>query len=212
MKKFFPNLETLIIGLLIVGIFFWGISRCAQKKADLGTSPFNSPETGVALDTASLTSPAARATKPLVTPPIITPQPLPAADPVASTPQYTPQNQSIATTPPPTTRPSRPMVAPPLPTTTLDNVAAPTASGTLIYVLIDGLNIRVKPELKAKSRGRLRKFDKVFYLDEVTEFSTPVRLITGETVDKPWFKIRTRKGTEGWVHGSGVDFYKRKNN
>jgi hypothetical protein len=47
-------------------------------------------------------------------------------------------------------------------------------------------------------------------MNEVTEAAQTVRLQDKTEVSKPWFKIKTKRGTVGWVHGSGVDFYKRK--
>ena len=84
------------------------------------------------------------------------------------------------------------------------------ASGTMLYVLIDGLNVRTKPDLKAKQLGKLKVNDQVYFMNEVTEAAQTVRLADKSEVTKPWFKIKTKRGTVGWVHGSGVDFYKRK--
>ena len=47
-------------------------------------------------------------------------------------------------------------------------------------------------------------------MNEVTDTPECVHLANGKEVCKPWFKIKTKHGTVGWVHGSGVDFYKRK--
>jgi Bacterial SH3 domain len=87
-------------------------------------------------------------------------------------------------------------------------VVEPSGSG--LYVLINGLNVRTKPDLKAKSLGKLKLNDQVTFMQEVTDVAQPVRLADGTTITKPWFKIKTKRGTIGWVHGSGVDFYKRK--
>jgi Bacterial SH3 domain len=97
----------------------------------------------------------------------------------------------------------------PSPVTSATTPATP-ASGTMLYVLINGLNVRTKPELKAKSLGKLKLNDQVYFLNEVTGGTQTVRLQDKTEVTKPWFKIKTKRGTVGWVHGSGVDFYKRK--
>ena len=90
---------------------------------------------------------------------------------------------------------------------------APTVqqqSGTSLYVLRNGLNVRAKATVKSKSLGRLKLNDQVYFLEEVSQTAETVRLENGTEVTKPWFKIKTKRGTIGWVHGSGVDFYKRK--
>jgi phosphoglycolate phosphatase-like HAD superfamily hydrolase len=89
------------------------------------------------------------------------------------------------------------------------NTAA-TPSNTMLYVLINGLNVRAEPSLKAKSKGRLKLNDQVYFLGDKSETMQTVRLADGTSVSKFWFKIQTKRGTIGWVHGSGVDFYKRK--
>ena len=139
-------------------------------------------------------------------------------------------NQAVVETPPsqPTTVQNPTLVTPtPVPSPTAAAAATPVgpkttggtvpatsapapASGTSLYVLINGLNVRAKPDLKAKSLGKLKINDQVYFMNEVTPEAQTVRLIDKTEVTKPWFKIKTKKGTVGWVHGSGVDFYKRK--
>jgi hypothetical protein len=226
MKKLFPNIETAIIAVFVICIMLWGVSRCNKKKDDLSAkSVVESPSASFPMDTLT-SSPAARK--------IPTQQALPPMTP-PSVPTQTDPNQGIAAPPqsPSVPMPSAGQPAPtPLPTTVpvpaktvplpgsatsktlppnAPKTATPTmASGTMLYVLINGLNIRTKPELKAKSLGKLKLHDQVYYLNEVTESAQTVRLQDKTEVSKPWFKIKTKRGTVGWVHGSGVDFYKRK--
>ena len=219
MKKIFPNLETSIIFAFIVCIMLWGVSRCNRKKEDLTNQSVSAGSASNLPDT--LASPAARVVHPK-TPPL---PPIP-ADPnagIAAPPQYS--------TPPvmPTAQPTQPVtqtpvVTPPNPTGQVKvlpmpgakNVKTPVTatpsmtSGTMLYVLIDGLNVRTKPDLKAKQLGKLKVNDQVYFMNEVTEAAQTVRLADKSEVTKPWFKIKTKRGTVGWVHGSGVDFYKRK--
>jgi hypothetical protein len=91
---------------------------------------------------------------------------------------------------------------------------APTEGGgnkvtSRIYVLRQGLKLRESPDLNAKILSSLGKYEEVYFLDDVTPETTPVRLEDGTLIEKPWFKVRTKRGIVGWVHGSGVDFYKR---
>jgi hypothetical protein len=223
MKKLFPNIETAIIFVFVICVMLWGVTRCNRKKEDMTIKAVTE---GAVLSTAAdsvasvAASPAARreANRPAATVP-----PPPTVDPnqgmVASTPpqyQQAPtvqnptqsvQSPAVSTTKPPTIghttlTPGKPTV--PTPPTVQE------PSGTLLYVLINGLNVRSKPDLKAKSLGKLKLNDQVYFLNEVTPEAQTVRLIDKSEVTKPWFKIKTKRGTVGWVHGSGVDFYKRK--
>jgi Bacterial SH3 domain len=224
MKKLFPNIETAIIAVFVICIMLWGVSRCNKKKEDLSAkSVVETPSPNFPLDTMT-SSPAARKTPtqqalPPMTPPSVPVQTDPNQGIVAP-----PQSQSVpmpsagqpAPTPLPTTVP-QPTKTVPLPGSASSKsvpnapVATPTmASGTMLYVLINGLNIRTKPDLKAKSLGKLKLHDQVYFLNEATETAQTVRLQDKTEVSKPWFKIKTKRGTVGWVHGSGVDFYKRK--
>ena len=219
MKKLFPNIETAIIFVFILCVILWGVTRCNRKKEDMTIRAVTEGAAATALqDSIISSSPAARttSTKPVVTTPVVPPPP-PLADPnqgTLSPPQYQ-QPQQVQN---PTQVAQNPTVNPTLAkpqTATLPNVPNKTvtteqASGTMLYVLINGLNVRSKPDLKAKSLGKLKLNDQVFFLNEVTPEAQTVRLADKTEVTKPWFKIKTKKGTVGWVHGSCVDFYKRK--
>jgi hypothetical protein len=109
---------------------------------------------------------------------------------------------AASATPPRTPNPT--VVATPSPTK-----APATEGGTLLYILRNGLHLRAKPDLNAKSLGRLKLNDQVYFMNEVTETNQTVRLENGTEITKPWFKVKTKRGTIGWVHGSGIDFYKR---
>lgn len=225
MRKFFPNMETAIIFVFLICIGLWGISRCKKKKDEAALR--TSTEANVsALDT--LLSPAATrprltttptntaATQPTTAQAPLPPQYQPTQVPLPTVPSNTPtaqptnvpQSYTTVTTSPATTR------AIPTPVTTAKGIpqttTTPPPSNTMLYVLINGLNIRSKPDLKSKVKGKLKLHDQVYFLEEASEQAQTVRLANGTSVTKPWFKIQTKRGTVGWVHGSGVDFYKRK--
>jgi hypothetical protein len=222
MKRLFPNIETAIIFVFLLCVMLWGVSRCNRKKEDLSIKAVESSSTS-AMD--SIISPAAR---PLPKPAPIPSSNMPTTDPSTPIANTTPQYPS--STPPtiPTAQPATTVTTPSVPTPADVKVVPSTATTpvkpnstpapnpsvqagkTTLYVLINGLNVRTKPELNAKSLGKLKINDQVYFLNEVTEAAQTVRLIDGTEVTKPWFKIQTKKGTIGWVHGSGVDFYKRK--
>ncbi len=219
MKKLFPNIETAIIFVFVICVMLWGVTRCNRKKEDMTIKAVTEGAVlGAAADSVTI-SPAAR--REANRPAAIVPPP-PSVDPnqgmvASTTPQYqqapTVQNPTqavpsptVSTTKPPVVNHTTVVSGKPIVTTT--TVQEP--SGTLLYVLIDGLNVRSKPDLKAKSMGKLKLNDQVYFLNEVTPEAQTVRLIDKSEVTKPWFKIKTKRGTVGWVHGSGVDFYKRK--
>jgi hypothetical protein len=230
MNRLFPNIETAIIVVGLLCVMLWGVSRCRKQREDLTirTATEGSPFP----DTSSVA-----ATKPVATSqPITIPPPTSTPVTVAPTPQYSPTAptnpaQSApqpvpSATPPPTTPSSYGTTPAPAPANnTIVGSKAPTLnapapkveatpkaepSGSLLYVLRSGLNIRAQPNVKAKSMGRLKLHDQVYFLNEVSDTPEMVRLENGTEVTKPWFKIQTKRGTVGWVHGSGVDFYIRK--
>jgi Bacterial SH3 domain len=215
MKNLFPNIETAIIFVFIICVMLWGVSRCNKKKDALATQTAIEGAATTQIDTslspAARRSPSASPTATPAPPPLPTPnqavvetppsQPTTVQNPTLVTPTAAPVPPTTATTP----------IGPKTAVSTAPTATAPApASGTSLYVLINGLNVRAKPDLKAKSLGKLKINDQVYFMNEVTPEAQTVRLIDKTEVTKPWFKIKTKKGTVGWVHGSGVDFYKRK--
>ena len=226
MQKFFPNMETAIIFVFMICIGLWGMSRCKKKREDAAITTATEGNIS-ALDT--LTSPAASRARILTQPTVVnnanttitqtplppqyqqTPATLPPMPTNTPTPavQNMPQPYSIVTTSPATAKTTAP------PVVTSKGVPQPTTtttppSNTMLYVLINGLNIRSKPDLKSKVKGKLKLNDQVYFLEETSEQAQTVRLADGTSITKPWFKVQTKRGTVGWVHGSGIDFYKRK--
>ncbi len=219
MKRFFPNMETAIIFVFMICIGLWGMSRCKKKREEAAITTATEGNISV-LDT--LTSPAASRARILKQPAITNtipqpeaplyqqqPAPLPAMPTNTPTPtvQNIPQPYSTITTSPATARTTVP------PVITSKSVPEPTTappSNTMLYVLINGLNIRSKPDLKSKVKGKLKLNDQVYFLEETSVQVQTVRLADGTSITKPWFKVQTKRGTVGWVHGSGIDFYKRK--
>lgn len=78
-----------------------------------------------------------------------------------------------------------------------------------LYITINNLKVRTEPDLKADVLGQLSLFDEVTFLNEVTDSTYQINL-GYETANEPWVKIRTKRGTEGWVYGAGVNYYKKK--
>ena len=81
---------------------------------------------------------------------------------------------------------------------------------TPLYVTVENLNMRDKPSRKGKILARLKLFDEVIFMDEVTDFKEEISL--GDlTTYEPWIKVQTVEGeTTGWVYGAYVEYYKTK--
>lgn len=88
-------------------------------------------------------------------------------------------------------------------------VASPDAEYTRLWVTIDKLKIRTSPGLGSEVLGELKLFDRVYFLDEVTDTTYQVNL-GYETADEPYLKVKTKRGTVGWVYGAGVHYIKKK--
>jgi hypothetical protein len=219
MNKFFPNIETAIIVVFILCVMLWGASRCKRQKDDLANRSV--PE-AILHDT--IASPAAAKSTPRALPPIdpnptvVAPTPQYSQTPPANPGQAVPQPVLQQTIPNPnaalpsastTTAIKSPRNTPTV-TTVETTPTVAQQNGSTLYVLRSGLNVRAQPNVKSKSMGKLKLHDQVYFLDEVSPTAETVRLENGTEITKPWFKIKTKKGTVGWVHGSGVDFYKRK--
>lgn len=97
----------------------------------------------------------------------------------------------------------KPKEAPPPPS------AGPGERRTILYVTIDGMNMRSGPGLNYRIVERLKLYDEVEFLGEVTDSTQEINL--GQiTTDEPWVKVRTRKGNTGWLYGAGASYYKKK--
>jgi len=80
----------------------------------------------------------------------------------------------------------------------------------ILYVTIDGLKLRKGPSLDSLTIQKLPLFEKVYFLDEVTDFKQKINL-GRKITEEPWVKIKTKKGRIGWVYGAGVHYHKQKN-
>jgi hypothetical protein len=81
--------------------------------------------------------------------------------------------------------------------------------GSKLYVVIDKLKIRKTPGLKGEPLGELKLYDEVYYQDEVTD-SLYTLSLGKEKATEPYVKVKTKRGTVGWVYGAGVHYIKKK--
>ena len=78
-----------------------------------------------------------------------------------------------------------------------------------LYITIDKLKLRSEAGLGSEVLGELPLFSQVYFLDEVTD-TTYVINLGKEVADEPYVKVKTMRGTVGWVYGAGVNYYKKK--
>ncbi len=91
----------------------------------------------------------------------------------------------------------------------VEQTAAVSERITPLYVTVENLNMRDKPSRKGKILARLKLFDEVTFMDEVTDFKEEISL-EDLTTNEPWIKVQTEEGTIGWVYGAYVEYYKTK--
>jgi uncharacterized protein YgiM (DUF1202 family) len=80
---------------------------------------------------------------------------------------------------------------------------------TPLYVTIENLAMRKGPGVNFEILDRLKLYEEVKFLNEVTLTRDSIKLGT-VTAFEPWVKIRNEKGRDGWVYGAGVEYYKYK--
>ncbi|MBK9013483.1 MAG: SH3 domain-containing protein [Saprospiraceae bacterium] len=199
MKGLLSKVEYIVIGLLALIFLMWTASKCnAHKEEAQSAEAIESREDSLA---------QAANQKPTETLQPIAQQPTqqPAATP-SSPGTYQPINGEPATTT--STTPAagtQPAQTQPVETT----APKETAGLSKLYVTIDKLKVRKTPGLKGELLGELKLFDEVYYMNEVTDSSYVVNLGT-EKANEPYVKIKTKRGTVGWVYGAGVHYVKKK--
>jgi hypothetical protein len=191
-RSFWFNVESIIISAFFLFFIIWAARKCNDeahlRQAKDGKYREQQKKDSIAKAQRTMTSPTVTTTSPAPTPSTITTTTTTALPP---TPQRNPQT---ATPPTPQSAPAN------------NNGAT---NQQMLWVVIEGLNVREKPSLKAKSFGKLSLYDKVTFLGETTKETQKLSLGAVEA-DEPWVKIKTKKGTVGWVYGAGVSFYKNK--
>ena len=189
---FWLNIETIIIGAFFLFFIVWAAQKCngssrgKQAEMDKNRQAF-------IRDSINRTKTIA---------PVV---------PLPVTPLTQNTVQSTTPVPTPTPPPAAPSttIAPTRPVTPTPSTAPAKTDGQPLYVTIEGLNVRAEPNLKAKSFGKLKLFDQVTFLGKVTDDAQKLSLGTAEA-EEPWVKIKTKRGTIGWVYGAGVSYYKKK--
>jgi hypothetical protein len=201
MKGLLSKVEYIVIGVLALIFLLWTASKCnAHKEGAQDAEAIEAREDSLAQAGQKPTT---------ATPPPIAQQPT-AAAPASSPDTYQPIDGSApATTTTATTAPTT-QAAGTKPVATQQATAQNADAGrSKLYVTIDKLKVRKTPGLKGELLGELKLFDEVYYMDEVTDSTFVVNLGT-EKADEPYVKIKTKRGTVGWVYGAGVHYAKKK--
>lgn len=180
MKGLLSKIEYIVIGVFALIFLVWAVSKCNAHKDQA------QEDAAVEAQEDSL----ANATKPAAT---ATPQPATTA------------SSAVADSTKPAAQPATQPVT--------QSAAQPAKSqepqGSKLYVTIDKLKLRKAPGLKSESLGELKLFDEVYYMDEVTDSTYEVNL-GKEIAKEPYVKVKTKRGTVGWVYGAGVHYVKKK--
>jgi Bacterial SH3 domain len=188
------NIEIAIIVIFFLIFIMWMISKCSAARS---IEALKAPTT-TSLDTTGIVLPEKTIEKPTVKTEVLTTKTI-------LQPAKTTTIQNPVTTAPTAELKVVPLEVPKKPTAPL--IKAPEQNS--LYVVIDNLNVRKTPNLKGVSLGKLRLYDKVIFLNVVTDKPQKVNL-GAEVANERWVKIKTKKGTVGWVYGAGVNYYKMK--
>ncbi len=200
MKGLLSKVEYIVIGVLALIFLMWTVSKCNAHKAEA--------QDQAAVETQEDSLSQAENKK---LPPPIAQQPDAQQLPASSPDTYQPIDGSAPAT---TNTATQPAAGSATGTKPAQAQAAQTATSadagrSKLFVTIDKLKVRKTPGLKGELLGELKLFDEVYYMDEVTDSSFTVNLGT-EKATEPYVKIKTKRGTVGWVYGAGVHYVKKK--
>jgi hypothetical protein len=217
------NLEAIIVVFVLIFVLMVMIPRCRKNPATetpVVAAPIPTPQ---ALPPAggepAPTTPAVAEANPAATTPAVAPAAVVPAAPVAPVEKVTtPESFARKLTPKPMTTPTQRAV----PRATVPAAgkeetvafnpdgggAVETGGSMTFYTVVPDVKIRAQPGLDAKVLGKIPKDIAVTYLNVRTDKTQKVT-IDNIPHDEPWLKIRTKKGTVGWVYGGTVRGYKK---
>jgi Bacterial SH3 domain len=216
------NLEAIIVVFVLIFVLMVMIPRCRKNpatEAPVVAAPIPTPQ---ALPPAggepAPTTPAVAEANPAATTPAVAPAAVVPAAPAAPVEKVTtPESFARKLTPKPmTTTTQRAVPSATVPAAGKEETVAfnpnggtAEASGSMtFYTVVPDVKIRAQPGLDAKVLGKIPKDIAVTYLNVRTDKTQKVT-IDNIPHDEPWLKIRTKKGTVGWVYGGTVRGYKK---
>jgi Bacterial SH3 domain len=188
-----PRIESLVLVFCFFAVVIWAVSKCNSRRSELIKPPVAEIEsrpirrdTVFIRDKVAVQQPANTVSSPSVP---AQPYKLPANPGEVEQAQ---QERTVTTVPKPTATPQ-----------------VVVQSQTMLYVTIDGLNLRKEPGLKAENIVKLDLYEQVYFLNQKSDYTQEVNL-GKELVTDYWVKVKTKSGKTGWVFGAGVHYYKQK--
>ncbi|MDO8368031.1 MAG: SH3 domain-containing protein [Saprospiraceae bacterium] len=193
-----PKIEILILLAFLVCMTLWAMSKCSARRADSVRRVIDIEGTDIE------DRPVKRDTV------VVQTAPKSPGNEVKENPGVppSPQTSTPGTTPKLGAPPKRPTL-----TNEIGNpgpsASSNSASGSTLFVTIEGLKVRKEPGLKGETVAELQLYEPVTFLNKKTDWTQEISL-GYEKVTDHWVKVRTQSGKEGWVFGAGVHFYKMK--
>lgn len=194
MNGLLSRMEILIAGVLLLILLLWAGSRCKETKVQLQDEAISSAVADTLAQSNNEKTEEAATTDILAEALAKKKKEMEAQDAIAT------KNDTLNNVAPTT-------VATSGTTTATTTPAGPVASK--LFVTIDKLKIRTEPGLKSKVLGELPLFSEVYFMEEVTD-SIYTLSLGKEIAHEPYIKVKTKRGTVGWVYGAGVNYYKKK--
>lgn len=184
MKGLLSKIEYIVIGIFTIIFLMWAVSKCSSHKEKAREQAAVEAKEDSIVTAQQKPATPANSTVSKVNP---TTQNTSSADTTQA------KNTSLSTKTDQVTQSVKPQ----------------ESQGTRLYVTIDKLKIRKTPGLKGELLGELKLFDEVYYQNEVTDSTYEVNL-GKELANEPYVKVKTKRGTIGWVYGAGVHYIKKK--
>ena len=210
----FQNIEAIIFIFILFFLIMWGLPKCrsnsqpaaAAPEAVVATPPQlpQSPPATTGTSTATV-APTGSTMSPVTE----TPSPV---NPPSAVSRLMPKPMNVRTVQRPAARPA-PVVS--TEQTVPFNPTGGNAGETVsesgvknVWTVTSDVKLRGTPGLDGKLLGKIPKGIQLTYLNIKTD-KTQRLTIDGIEQDEPWLKVRTPRGTVGWVYGGVVRFYKK---
>ncbi|MDX2285494.1 MAG: SH3 domain-containing protein [Bacteroidia bacterium] len=81
--------------------------------------------------------------------------------------------------------------------------AGQQAAPAIVRATVDGLRVRQEPGMQAAVVDGLAEGEAAHYGGQQSAY-TETQFLRDQQVTAPWYRIRTQRGTEGWVFGGGI--------
>ncbi len=207
------NIEAIIFIFILFFLIIWGLPKCKSEKAPpapVAETPTPPPLPQADAATANTVTPPAPATTTSTA--VVTPEPAPAPAPA-------PQPAARLSPKPMSVKTNRPAARPVAPAPSVEQTvpfnpeggnSGEVSSGNIknVWTVTSDVKLRGTPGLDGKLLGKIPKGVQLTYLNVKTDKNQKL-IIDGIEQDEPWLKVRTPRGTEGWVYGGVVRFYKK---